>query len=477
MNLPDNRQDWSPTAIAGRLFNHVHMITPAKAQTILGVLGPRMDVTRLYMDGQTHELAALAAHAAAEKQRVMAVHADQSKIYRVTSTGVAVIPIRGTLVQRNGLDPYSGMTGYDGIAVKLDAAVIDDDVAAIALDIDSPGGAVSGCFDLCDAIMAARKKKPVWGILSEFAYSAAYALAAACDHVTIPRTGGAGSIGCLIMHADYSEKLEKEGIAVTMIHSGMHKVDGNPYESLSDPAAAELQGKVDQVRQLFAQQVAAGRGISVDAVLATEAACFTADQAVEMRLADEILSPAAAFAKLGEMVAGDGSDAQPDADDGNDISDAVDRLAASGPGEPANPESESDEDSLTQAEKEGTVMAGQNTDTDKAPAVQTPAAVAAATQGVDMDELRKQIAAEVAEHAQAVTTICAAAGVPKMAETMIKNGLSLDMVREIAAEAGTASSEATEISGQRAEHDPVISARSGWRAAYAKRGMLKKSAT
>ena len=51
---------------------------------------------------------------------------------------VAVIPIRVTLVQRNGLDPYSGMTGYDGLARKLEAAEADPDVRGIVFDIDSP---------------------------------------------------------------------------------------------------------------------------------------------------------------------------------------------------------------------------------------------------------------------------------------------------------------------------------------------------
>jgi hypothetical protein len=77
------------------------------------------------------------------------------------------------------LRPYSGMTGYDGIRQNFLTALEDPAVRAIVLDIDSPGGEVAGCFDLVDTIYAARGEKPIWAILDESAYSAAYAIASA----------------------------------------------------------------------------------------------------------------------------------------------------------------------------------------------------------------------------------------------------------------------------------------------------------
>jgi ClpP class serine protease len=112
----------------------------------------------------------------------------EERAYEVAA-GVAIIPICGTLVQKLGtLRPYSGMTGYDGIRANLSMALEDPAVEAIMLDIDSPGGEVAGCFDLVDAIYAARGTKPIWAILSESAYSAAYAIASAADHITVPWT-------------------------------------------------------------------------------------------------------------------------------------------------------------------------------------------------------------------------------------------------------------------------------------------------
>ena len=91
---------------------------------------------------------------------------------------IAMICVQGTLVQKLGtLRPYSGMTGYDGLRESILRAHADPAVEAIVFDIDSPGGEVAGCFDLVDTVYGLRGDKPMWSILSESAYSAAYAFA------------------------------------------------------------------------------------------------------------------------------------------------------------------------------------------------------------------------------------------------------------------------------------------------------------
>jgi ClpP class serine protease len=78
------------------------------------------------------------------------------------------------------------MTGYDGIRQAFLTAMEDPDISGICLDIDSPGGEVAGCFDLVDVIYGARGKKPIHAILTESAYSAAYAIASAADRISVP---------------------------------------------------------------------------------------------------------------------------------------------------------------------------------------------------------------------------------------------------------------------------------------------------
>ncbi|MEX3690814.1 S49 family peptidase [Paraburkholderia sp. BR14263] len=213
--------------------------------------------------------------------------------------GVAIIPISGTLVQKSGyMRPTCGMTGYDGIRANLSMALEDPAVGAILLDIDSGGGEVAGCFDLVDAIYSARGRKPIWAVLSESAYSAAYAIASAADRITVPRTGGTGSVGVICAHVDFSKALAKEGITVTMIHYGARKADGNEFSPLSDEALARYQADVNAMGELFVKTVARNRKLSVATVRGTQATTFLGADGVEIGFADAVMAPDEAFRSL-----------------------------------------------------------------------------------------------------------------------------------------------------------------------------------
>jgi signal peptide peptidase SppA len=210
--------------------------------------------------------------------------------------GIAIISVQGTLVQKLGtLRPWSGMTGYDGIRQSFITAINDPEVKGICLDIDSPGGEVAGCFDLADEIYAARGVKPIRAILSESAYSAAYAIASAADHISVPRTGGVGSIGVILMHVDWSQKLEKDGVKVTIVTFGDRKGETSPMIPLSDQARDGLQAEIDEIGALFVNTVARNRGISADTVRNTQAAVYLAAEGVSLGLADVVTPPDAAF--------------------------------------------------------------------------------------------------------------------------------------------------------------------------------------
>jgi signal peptide peptidase SppA len=213
--------------------------------------------------------------------------------------GVAVIPVTGTLVQKmGGVRPFSGMCGYNMIRAAFLCAIEDPEVKAILLQIDSPGGECSACFDLVDEIFNARGVKPIWAICDEVAYSAAYAIASAADRITVPRTGGTGSIGVIALHVDLSKALESGGLAVTFIQFGARKSDGWPEKPLSDEAFARFQSDVDTMGNLFVETVARNRGLSVEAVRDTEASTFLGAAGVEVGLADVVMAPDAAFRAL-----------------------------------------------------------------------------------------------------------------------------------------------------------------------------------
>ena len=204
---------------------------------------------------------------------------------------IAVIPIHDTLVHRAaGLSAMSGLTTYEQIGKSFKAALEDPKVTQIVLDIDSPGGEVSGVFDLVDEIYNARGIKPITAAVNDIAYSAAYAIASAADKVYVPRTGGTGSIGVIAVHTDLSEANKKAGVKYTSIYAGKKKNEFSPHEKISAEAFADVQSKVDSVYDLFVETVARNRNINPKDVKATEAGIFLGEEGLEVGLADQILS-------------------------------------------------------------------------------------------------------------------------------------------------------------------------------------------
>jgi len=202
---------------------------------------------------------------------------------------VAVIPIHGTLVRRtSGIEAESGLASYTGIAAQLDAALASPEIAAILLDIDSPGGESGGVFDLADRIRAASEVKPIWAVANDMAFSAAYALASAAARLFVARTGGVGSIGVIAMHVDQSVKDAHDGVRYTAVFAGERKNDLNPHEPISNEAHAVLRAEVDRIYDLFVETVARHRGLDANAVRATEAGLFFGPDAVATGLADAV---------------------------------------------------------------------------------------------------------------------------------------------------------------------------------------------
>lgn len=227
--------------------------------------------------------------------------------------GVAVVQVAGLLVNKLGWMGCGWVTGYDVLRVQLAAAFGDADVRAVVLDINSGGGEVAGLFDLVEWIVDARQAagKPVAAILSECAYSAAYALASSADSIAVPQTGGVGSIGAMCVHWDLSRALDAAGMTPTLIHAGAEKVAGNPYQPLPEAVRARWTAELAEVRTLFAQTVSrnrqlAGVNLTTQQALDTEARCFSGPrqlaEAVTLGLADAIAAPDRAFAAFVNMI-------------------------------------------------------------------------------------------------------------------------------------------------------------------------------
>ena len=270
--------------LATRVFGTPLLIQPDKLEVILSAVGPR-----LVIDGLPIAVPELSAHTEGMDTETLAVTPD----------GLAVIDISGSLVNRSSwLDAPSGLTSYANIREEFDLAMASPAIRGVLMRIDSNGGECAGCFDLADAIFAMRGAKPIWAVVDDAAFSAAYMLASAADKVFVSRTGGVGSIGVVATHVDASGWDEKAGLKYTMLTAGAHKKDFNAHEPLSEGARSELQAEIDRLYRLFVETVARNRGMPAEAVRATEARLYFGEGAVAAGLADAVFPFDQAAAQL-----------------------------------------------------------------------------------------------------------------------------------------------------------------------------------
>ncbi|HEJ7174547.1 TPA: S49 family peptidase [Serratia marcescens] len=282
-------------------LNEPLLLEPAYARVFFCALGNELGVGRL-IDGTTNTVLS------PSQMTELAESYGPGRV-TVTDSGydiqdrIAIVPISGTLVSKSGsLRPYSGMTGYNGIVSRVQMAMSDPDVDGILLDMDTPGGMVAGGFDAADMIARLRTQKPIWSLANDMNCSAGQLLASACSRRLVTQTAKAGSIGVLMAHSNYAGNLEQMGVDITLISSGSHKVDGNPWEALPRDVRATFQTKMDAIRQLFAEKVSSYTGISVQAVLDTEAAVYTGQESIDVGLSDEMVINTDALAVMREAI-------------------------------------------------------------------------------------------------------------------------------------------------------------------------------
>jgi signal peptide peptidase SppA len=243
--------------------------------------------------------------------------------------GKAIIPVHGILVNRFAYS-WSFITGYNFIKNQIDAAMADPDVDGIVYDVNTYGGTVAGCKETADAIYAASRKsggKPSLAVVDSNCYSAGYMTMSGADKIVVTPSGGAGSIGVVLMHMDVSGALEKFGVKVQFITAPEdgHKVDGNPYEALSAEVKADLQAEINKMYGVFVSTVVRNRpNLSAQAVRDTKARCFLADDALALGLIDAVQTPPDALDGFFNATDPDNVTGMPDDDNPGDGDDDTD---------------------------------------------------------------------------------------------------------------------------------------------------------
>ena len=294
--------------LSHRLLNTPLLIHPAKADIILRALSGRIGLDASPFEAEEGLDAPDASRFVGSVRR-----ADGTTSMTRMADGIALIPVLDTLVNRGAwLDSRSGLTSYEGLAAQIRAAASDPEIRSILLDISSPGGEAAGMASLADLIRQVRDTKPVTALVNDMAASAAYGIASAASEIVISPTSIAGSIGVVMLHADRSGELAAQGVKPTLIFAGSHKVDGNPFEPLSDAVRADLQASVDAHYRQFLDTVGQGRGrkLTADMARATEARTFIGMEAISLGLADRIASFDEVLASLSQTTRPSGRNAR-----------------------------------------------------------------------------------------------------------------------------------------------------------------------
>jgi len=204
----------------------------------------------------------------------------------LSDVGVAVVSVRGPLMHHADycFDSYEGLKARMREALALNPR-------AILLDIDSPGGLVSGAFDTARELRAMCNTANVElrAHVEAQATSAAYAMASAASWIGVSRSASIGSIGVIDTLIDATAQNEMNGVKVQLVTSGARKADGNPDAPLNADAIAATQERVESLARMFFELVVDhGWGGDVESVAALEAAVLTGEQAVAAGLASAI---------------------------------------------------------------------------------------------------------------------------------------------------------------------------------------------
>jgi len=203
---------------------------------------------------------------------------------------IVVVRMHGTMLLGLSLRTRAILAYYDipiietaEVAQELYRLAGDERVKVVVLDINSPGGRVTGTPELAAAVKKLCVKKYVYAFTADMACSAAYWVASQCDGIYAAPSAQLGSIGVILPLLDSRLKLEKAGITIDVISAGKYKSAGTPCTTLSEEQRELLQNNVNDNWEVFKQAVTRRRNIAAESM---EGQSFTGEKAISLGLVD-----------------------------------------------------------------------------------------------------------------------------------------------------------------------------------------------
>ena len=212
--------------------------------------------------------------------------------------GIGVVSIEGPILRKPDLFArvIFGATSSEEIGAALREAAGRDDIRAVFLDIDSPGGTVAGTPELASTVASINERKPVYAFTSGLMASAAYWVASQARAIYATPSAQVGSIGVVQAVIDDSAALDAEGIKVEVFAVGKYKAMGAPGTPLTDDQRELINSNLAEIAGEFHKAVLArGRSIPAEAM---EGQTFSGRQAQRFNLAGMVSDRGEAMRRL-----------------------------------------------------------------------------------------------------------------------------------------------------------------------------------
>jgi protease-4 len=219
---------------------------------------------------------------------------------------IAVVTLHGPIVSGRGgpqvLPLGNSSAGGDTIAAALREAAADDDVTAIVLRVDSPGGSVTGSETIWREVNRVRDAgKPIVASMGAVAASGGYYVSMSADAIVANAGTITGSIGVVTGKLVARELKERLGVGSGAVRTNANADAWSINQPFTDEQRAHVEAEADLFYTDFVERVAAGRRLTVKDVDAiARGRVWTGADALERGLVDELggLRTAIARAKV-----------------------------------------------------------------------------------------------------------------------------------------------------------------------------------
>ncbi len=205
---------------------------------------------------------------------------------------ILIIPLKGVITGQSTKKLFQDAPSIvESIKQQLEQAQDDNDVKAVILEINSPGGGITASDIIYNEVLEFKEKtnKKVIVCMQDVAASGAYYISAAADKIISHPTTVTGSIGVIMPLINIANLVEKYGIEDNSIKSGDMKSIGSPFNKMSDDERKVLNDIVDEMYTRFLNIIAVGRNMEIEDVRKlADGRIYTGNQALDNGLVDQL---------------------------------------------------------------------------------------------------------------------------------------------------------------------------------------------